>query len=293
MADQSTMLNDGWNPPDEGLTLDELFPNPELQPQAATSNAQPQTPQAPANEYFLKADTGTVYKTHEEAVRGTAEKDRTIERMKAELAQLKVQQPVATPQGAPAEDYRKQMFKRLAESAQKGDEIAYMDALAEFQGAVLSQFAPALTGVYEEQAIAKVETEAKDFRQWLHGPAFTETMEKFPLLAQAIRAAKSDPRQAGQLEEFYRLAHRAYAAEHVNDAVVQAARSGTNAQPIQARPTLQAGTPTPAQSRIPTNNGTFSREQVLNNREARAEFLKRFREERSGAMNAQFGDLGL
>jgi hypothetical protein len=280
----------GWNPPDGGLTLDELFPNPETAPQGQNSNAQVSVQQTQP-EYFLKTGT-TSYKSLEEAVRGTEEKDRTVERLKAELAQLKQQAPVAPATTLPAEDYRKTMFKRLAEAAQKGDETGYMDVLAEFQSATLAQFAPALTGVYEEQAINKVESEAKDFRQWLHSPDYTRTLEQFPRLADAIRASKSDPRLAGQLEEFYRLAYRAYAAEHVNELQAQAARSSAPA-PTPTRPTLQSGTPTPIPNNLPTNNGTFSREQILTNRAARQEFLKQFRERQGAALDTRFGDVGL
>jgi len=279
----------GWNPPDAGLTLDELFPNPELVPQGQAPVVQ-NPPQA-APEYFLKTGT-TSYKSLEEAVRGTEEKDRTVERLKQENERLKLQTPAPVVTTPPAEDYRKQMFKKLAQAAQSGDETGYMDALAEFQTATLAQFAPALTGVYEEQAINRVEAEAKDFRQWLGSSDYTRTLEQFPRLADAIRAAKSDPRLAGQLEEFYRLAYRAYASEHVNELQAAAARSSAPAQ-TPTRPTLQASTPTTVPNNFPTNSGVYNREQILTNRAARAEFLKQYRERNGAQLDTRFGDIGL
>jgi hypothetical protein len=285
-----------WNPPDNGLTLDELFPNPELASQGPASGTQdaPQTHE----EYFLKAGTGTVYKTVEDAVRGTEEKDRTIERMKSELEQLKRQQPQASQTTAPPQNptaYKKAVFKRLAEAAQAGNEEAYVDTLAEIQMATLSQFAPALTGVYEQQAIQSVSTEAKDFGSWLHGPEYSRTLEQFPALANAIQTAKSDPRAAGQLTEFYRLAYRAYAGDpaRINQVVTDVARTSAAPAVTPPRPTLQSSTPTPVPTNLPQRSPQLTREQILSDRNARTEFLKRFREERGAAMEARFGDIGL
>lgn len=297
MSDTATVIpadDTQWNPPDGGLTLDDLFPNPELTPQGAAPVVQ-QTPQAPPVEPFLKTST-TTYKTLEEAVRGTEEKDRTVERLKTELAQLKQTHQATPTQSAPAEDYRKVMFRRLAKAAQDGNEAEYMDALAEFQTSVLSQFAPALTGVYEQQAISAVESEVKDFRSWLNGPEYTRTLEQFPVLANAIQIAKSDPRAAHQLNEFYKLAYRAYAGDpaRANETSTAVARSSVAPAPTPTRPTLQANTPTPVISGLPQNIGApYTREQIMNNRALRTEFLKRFTAERSQALEKTFGELGL
>lgn len=281
----------GWNPPSGNLSLDDLFPNPELAGQQPAAEISAPAPPAPP-EYFLKAATGTVYKTIEDAVRGTEEKDRTIERQKQELAQIKAQtQPQPTTQAAPG-DYQKQVFKRLAEAAQKNDETGYMNTLAEFQMSVLQQFAPALSGVVEDNAIRQVESESKDFRSWLSGPEYSRTLEQFPILAQAISTAKSDPRMAHQLSEFYRLAYRANVAEHANEIATTAARGAAPA-PTPTRPTLSANTPTPVPSGMPQRSAQLNREQILSDRNARQEWLKRFREERGQAMDVSFGEVGL
>lgn len=299
MSDTAQVIpnDDGqWTPPGGDLTLDDLFPNPELPPQGGATGTHQQAPQAPANEYFLKASTGTVYKTPEDAVRGTEEKDRTIERQKQELAQLRASHPQPSVTQPPVEDYRKATFKKLAEAAQKGDELAYMDTLAEFQTQVLSQFAPALTGVYEQQAISAVESEVKDFRGWLSGGEYTRTLEQFPALANAIQIAKSDPRAAHQLNEFYKLAYRAYAGDpsRINETQTQLARNSAVPASQPTRPTLQSNTPTPVTGGLPQNIGApYTREQIMNDRAKRTEFLKRFREERSQSLDRTFGELGL
>jgi hypothetical protein len=286
--------NADWNPPDGGLSLDELFPNPELASQSPAT-ATPTAPQS-HDEFFLKTGT-TSYKTAEEAARGTEEKDRTVERLKAEVAQLKAQHPVqsttTSPEQTPSQ-YKKAMFKRLAEAAQAGNEEAYIDSLAELQTAVLSQFAPALTGVYEQQAIASVSGEAKDFSSWLHGPEYTRTLEQFPALASAIQTAKSDPRAAGQLTEFYRLAYRAYAGDpsRINQVMTDAARSSV-APVVPTRPTLQSSTPTPVPTGMPQRGAQLTREQILSDRTARKEFIERFKQERGASMEQRWGDIGL
>lgn len=297
MSDVATVLpnDDGqWTPPGGELSLDDLFPNPEIPQQGNVSGSQPQSQPAPP-EYFLKASTGTVYRTPEDAVRGTEEKDRTIERLKSEKAQLESRLAPSTPQSAQP-DFAEDAYDRLAAAAQKGDKKAYIAALADVQMATLSQFAPALTGVYEQQAITSNEAEVKDFRGWLSGPEYTRTLEQFPALGHAISIAKSDPRQAGQLGEFYRLAYRAYAGDpaRINETQTQIARNSAAPASTPTRPTLQANTPTPVSGGLPQNIGApYTREQIMNDRAKRTEFLKRFREERGQSLDRTFGDIGL
>ena len=293
MTDELTNQPSEWNPPDGGLSLDELFPNPENASQTPTPVAQNVTPQAHQPEYFLKASTGTVYNSLEDAVRGTEEKDRTVERLKAELAQLKAQTP--QPQSQPQADFAETAFDKLATAAQKGDKRAYIQALAEVQMATLQQFAPVLSGVYEQNAVSRIESEgAENFRAWLNSPDYTRTLEQFPRLAEGIQAAKNDPRFAGNLEEFYRLAYGAYVASKAKEISTTAARNSAPA-PTQPRPTLQANYPTPVtQSGGPrVSSGPMTREQVLSNRQARQEFIKRYQETRGAALDSSFGELGL
>jgi hypothetical protein len=294
MTDQLHPDDQQWTPPGGELSLDDLFPNPELPPQGGAPVTQVPT-QTGQPEHFLKASTGTVYKTPEDAVRGIEEKDRTIERQKAQLAELqsKLQPQTAQP---PQPDFAEQAFDKLASAAQKGDKRAYIQALAEVQMATLSQFAPALTGVYEQQAITSLESEVKDFRSWLSGPEYSKTLEQFPMLSNAIQTAKSDPRAAGQLNEYYKLAYRAYAGdpERIHETQTQVAQNSAAPASTPTRPTLQTSTPTPVGSSLPTNVGApYTREQIMTDRAKRQEFLKRYQQERGQSLDRTFGELGL
>lgn len=73
-------------------------PNAAVQGQAP-DQPQQQVEQATEPDYFLRAETGTVYKTAEAAAAGIAEKDRYIESLQRQLAGLNQQQP--QPQAAP------------------------------------------------------------------------------------------------------------------------------------------------------------------------------------------------
>ncbi len=114
-APQNPSQTTGWfnDAPGGDIDLDKLFPNPELALQAPSQPpaAEPAAPQAPAAEqYFLKTATGTVYKSAEDAIRGTEEKDRVIQQLREKIAQSEGQDPLKKSQQAaqpPVEaDYR-------------------------------------------------------------------------------------------------------------------------------------------------------------------------------------------
>jgi ribosomal protein L29 len=284
-----------WNPPGGELSLDELFPNPELTPQAPPQIQAPAPQAPPPEEFFLKAGTGTVYRTKEDAVRGTEEKDRTIERLKNELAQLKAQTATTQPeQPASHREFAKQFFARLSKAASEGDAEAYANTLAEFQLAVLEPYRPLMSNVAKENAIRANEAEVKDIRTFIGSPAYRETLERFPTLKQAIEAAETYPQLAHQLPEFYRLAHESYVARkavETNQALSTQQFQQQHTAQTPLRPTLTSSTPTPvpSQSALPS----MTREQMLADPKARAEWLKRFREERAGLLNTDFGSIGL
>ena len=278
-----------WDPPAGDLNLDDLFPNPELAEQQPAPATQPPPPAAP--EYFLKASTGTVYKSHEDAVRGTEEKDRTIERLKGQIAANP--QPTPPPPGQPDSDaFAKDIFKRLSDAASSGNEKAYLQTLAEFQMSQLAPFAPLLTEVAKEKAIRAMEPEAQDFRKFVGSAEYERTLEQFPLLKDAIRVAEQDPYRSGQLPEFYRLVYRSYTGEHAGER--QAREIATNVPaPPPSRPTLTSSTPTLPATGIPAQSLRMTRDQVLQDRNARKEFLKRFEAENSGALNTSWSQVGL
>ncbi len=292
-APESTVPNPGsglsdYNPPDGGMSLDDLFPNPET---ALQQPNQPIQPVQPAPDYFLKASTGTVYRSQEDAVRGIEEKDRTIERLKSQLASMPQPQPT-TPQAPDGTQYAKDLFKRLSAAAQAGDEVSYVQALTELQMNNLQPFAGLLNEVAREKAIRAMEPEAKDFRHFVGSAEYERTLEQFPLLKDAIKLAETDPYRSGQLPEFYKLVYRSYSAEHANDVARQIAQS-TQPAPPPSRPTLTSSTPTLPPQGIPQRSMQMSRDQVLADRSARRDFLKRYESENSGSLSTSWSSVGL
>jgi len=76
-------------------------------------------PEAPVqDQWFLKAETGTVYKTAEAAAAGIAEKDRFIERLLSERQQWQSQQPPA-PQTSPQDAYASKLTETAARIEQR------------------------------------------------------------------------------------------------------------------------------------------------------------------------------
>lgn len=282
-----------WNPPGGDFNLDDLFPNPEGNPQS-----EPQVTQAPAQpvepEYFLRVPTGSVYKTAEEAANGFAEKDRTIERQKQELAQLKARPHAQNGQQPAQPDFAETAFDRLAEAAQKGDKRGYIQALADVQMATLSPLAPLIEEVAQERAVRNLGPNADNFRTFFASEEYGKILEHLPTLKQAIEAAKVNPAQfANQLPELYELAYNTYVAKNTNQITRNAVNN--NAQPVAPtppRPTLSSSTPTPVPSGNPSPV-SYTREQLLANRAARQQYLQRFRDERGGSLDVEFGKLGL
>lgn len=279
-----------WNPPSGEMSLDDLFQNPEL---VAQQPAPVQPPVQPAPvEDFLKASTGTVYRSREEAIRGTEEKDRTIERLKAQIQQQSQPAPSATQPSQTEDEYAKGIFKRFSDAASANDHQAYLRTLAEFQMSQLAPFAGLLSEVAKEKAIRAMEPEAQDFRQFVGSSEYTRTLEQFPTLKDAIRNAEANPQMAGQLGEFYKLAYRSYKAEHAGEAAAQQIVQQVPA-PTPARPTLSPSTPSLPPTGVPQRSAQMSRDQVLGDRNARREFLKRYESENGGALQTQWSSVGL
>jgi hypothetical protein len=259
--------------PGGDLDLDSLFPNPELVPQTPTQ-APAVVPQAPpAPEWYLDSDTGTKYRTREEAARGLAEKDRYITKLRQELEATKPTQP-QTPQ-APAgySQNPDKLFDDLVASAQKGDKRAYAETLGAYQreqiANVLGPYADLLGEVSREQAIRQAESETHGVRDFVGSPDFTAYLESRPILKQAIEFSMSNPQAASQGKELLQIAFEASQGRKVPEiARTVAAQSAAPPQPI--RPTLGTSTPTP-----PAGVFTNQVQPNLYSREGRKAILER------------------
>ena len=266
----SQQIGSGWyNPPSADIDLDSMFPNPEL-PQATPQAQQPE-PQAQP-EPFLKASSGTVYMSAEEAAKGVAEKDRLIAEQKAKLKafeEAKAQQ-TRPPDNRPV-SYREspeKYFEDLVTAANSGDKRKYAQTQAQFLAETLAPYAPVLSEMTHEKAVRELERTTPGTRAFLESGEFQATLEREPVLAQAIEYARQNPEAAQQLAALYRLAFFENAG-HKMPEIVRSAAQQQQTPPQPTRPTLQSSTPTLTPTGLPV--GTPS----LNTPEGRKAIIER------------------
>src|SRR5580658_8240260 len=112
--------------------LDDLFPNPDQQPQTAEQAPvvqATQTPTTTTDEPFLQVATGTLYKSKEEAIRCYEEKDRYIAKLRQELQDAQGKIPTAQS-AASTPDPSESLYDELANAAEKRDKKGYVAAQA-------------------------------------------------------------------------------------------------------------------------------------------------------------------
>jgi len=212
-------------------------------------------PQPPAPDYFLKADTGTVYKTAEDAARGVAEKDRMIATQKQQLEHLQRIAQAAlggqTPQQT-AQQQQAALYNALETSVQRGDMTfdQAVTALAErtSQQQYQLQMQPLQPLIRHANRTQALEIASQQFDpniRSFHGTErYNKVLETNSVLRDGINQAEADPRYAGALPELYKMAFQL--------ASLQPAPAG--AQPPQqtaphssnAPQTLTANAPQPA-----------------------------------------------
>jgi hypothetical protein len=272
----------GWlaDAPGGDLNLDDLFPNPEtrLQSQPPQVPAVPQAPPAPPQP-FMRTQTGTVYNSAEDAIRGIEEKDRVIAQLRAEKAAATGVDPLKR-QPEP-ENPKKALFQRLAKAAETGDYDAYIGTLAEVTQQTLAPYAPYIAEVGREKILRASATENPALRDFVGSAEYQAVMERRPLLAQAIQAAENNPDAVGQLQEFYQLAY----ADAVSRRAPQVLTTPAAPNP---RPTLSQTTPNP---QAPLPNGGYVSEAQLYSREGRKQILENARAR--GVADMDWGKIGL
>lgn len=248
---------------------------PAAQPQAQQPPAPPAEPQV-----FLKAGQ-TVYKTAEDAARGVEHKDNLIARYREYLAQQQVdpdtlERKPADP--APQEQNRfkylnngKQLFKDLSNAATKGDPEAYERTLREYNSEVLNSafepIAPLISEVARQRAVRETSTELSDLGSFLSSPAYGETIDKLPVLKDAIKYAESDYRMASKLGDLYKTAYLVHKGLQPAQAQPQAAPTA----PPAARPTSAPSALTPPAPGVDTRSWATSQEarkQLIRDKEA-------------------------
>jgi hypothetical protein len=279
---QSSSQTAGWldGAPGGDLNLDDLFPNPEtrLQAQPQPPPAVPQAP-PPVPQPFMRTQTGSVYNSAEDAIRGIEEKDRIIAQLRAEEAGRRGVDPLRRQ--PEAENPKQVLFKRLAKAAETGDYESYVDTLEQVTRQTLAPYAPMIAEVGREKIIRASATENPQLREFLESPEYTAVLERRPLLAQAIQAAENNPDATQQLQEFYGLAY----TDALSRRPAPVLQAPTTPNP---RPTLSHTTPTP---QPPMANGGYMTEAQLYSKEGRKAILENGRAR--GIADADWGKVGL
>jgi len=203
-------------------TMPQLDPN--AQPPAQSddwfqSHEEPQAPQAPpppVPDYFLKAETGTVYKTAEEAARGVAEKDRMISQQKQQLEYLQRVAQAALggqPQAQTAAQQQASLLNALEGSVQRGD-MTFDQAMQAFvQQASQRQFQqgmePLQPLIRHANRIQALEVAAQRYdpniASFYGKESYNKTLESYPELREAIEIAEANPQFAAKLPGLYRM----------------------------------------------------------------------------------------
>lgn len=273
-------------------SLDDLFPNPELQPavppQAAQGTTPQQTPQAPAAPFLKAGDS--VYNTAEEAARGLEHKDQLVARYRAFLAEngfdpnelkpVQKEPPQATPEqsqftylGNP-----KKYYEDLARAAnpQRPDPEAYERVQRQYQQEVFSNFlapyAPLMAETARQRAIRQVSADIPNFQTFIEGPGFKKTVETIPLYKEMLELGESNPDASKRLPEVYRMIYLTY--QGMNQAQPPTAQSVPPVQTsptVRQQPTLAPSAMTPPTPGIPTTNWATDRDarrQLIKDREA-------------------------
>lgn len=214
--------------PGADINFDDLFPveaeslvvaPPQAAPGTNPPAAAPQAPQG--NEFFLQGNTSR-YKTAEEAIKGLDTKDAMIDNYRNFLKTkginpdtLEAVQPEPQAPSTPQSPYKylnneQKLYEDLARQA-RTDPAAWGRTLREYNQEVLSAqvapILPLLTEVSRQRAVRQVSQEATDFPTFIGSPAYSETLNKVPILKQAIENAENNFNMADSLPQLYQLAY--------------------------------------------------------------------------------------
>lgn len=231
-----------------------------LQPVAPSPEPQP-APAAPAADpWFLEAPTGTRYRTAEDAVRGVAEKDATIDRYKQQLAQAQAALG-ATPQAPPQPTY----LELLEQAVQPGgNRAAFQDAIQadirrqaqEIADQMLGQFNPLLQNAGLNRAVEIASTGPNgdpNIPAFVRSETFRTLSKNYPVLAEAMTHVNNPRFATEQLPQIILLAY------HASRGLTSApATAPAQAAPPQQRSLTPTATPAPA---APVSGGPLTREQ--------------------------------
>jgi hypothetical protein len=263
------------------LSLDDIFGENSSTPttvEVAPANSQATTPEEP----FLKAKTGTVYKTREDAITGVEHKDALITQLREQLKGKTGEDPIVRqPQGTQPVSYVEhpdRYFEDIAKAVNKGDQRGYMDVQQRMIWETLGPLAPTITSLSRANAERVVSEQLPEFKGFLGSDAYKNIEQEAPLLAEAIKAAEGNPQASAQLPELYKVAYLASRGRDLPEIV----KSVRNESPqVQPRPTVHSQPVSPASS-----SNAVQATPSLDNKEGRKAIIERF--EGQGLLNQKF-----
>ena len=232
-------------------------------------------PQEPEPEMYLRTSTGTVYKTSEDAVRGTEEKDRLIEQLRQtaiastgydpiDKKPVQIAQPSQEPNYATdAARY----YTDLSAASSKGDAKAFHQIQSKMFHDTLGPYLPAVADSAKNNVLENVASEYGDFKEHIRSDGYKEYLEERSIIKTAIETAEADPRRASELKDLYILAYEA-SKGHKLPELIKSAKTNSPASTTQGR-TLLATTTAP---QVSTSNQLPD----ISTPEGRAEIKRRF-----------------
>jgi len=257
--------------PSGDLNLDDIFGEPSSLPTTAVN--EPTTPPEPSpttDEPFLKAKTGTVYKTKEDAELGIARKDELIAQLREKVRQETGADPLRQRREEPrpvnyVEDQEKYLAD-ISDAVNRKDTAAYMRAQQKLILDTMAPMAPTLISLNKANAERVVAEQYPEFRNFKNSEEFNQLEQESPLLIEAIRQAENNPAAAQQLPELYRIAYLSSQGRKVPE-LIQSVRSAP--PPVQPRPTVHsAQVPPPATTGVPVTQPS------LDNKEGRKALIE-------------------
>lgn len=238
--------------PGGDINFDDLFPieaeslttlAPQVQPGSDPSVA---APQPPAQDFFIRGKR-SVYKTSEEAIKGLDTKDDLIDNYRSFLKTKGIDpdtfQPTPASQAQPAPsnspytylDNEGKLYEDLARLS-RTDPAAWGRTLRQYNQEVLSQqiapVLPLLTEVSRQKAVRQVSQEVPEFSTFMGGDSYKDTLDKSPILKQAIESAENNFELANTLPQLYQLAYLVAQGRRTPEPVVAA----PVAAPVQSHP---------------------------------------------------------
>lgn len=249
MPDQNTI-----NP--EDLTLDDLFTIDSQEPAGFQPQVEPQVqtePQAAPQRPYLQASTGTVYNTHEDAVRGTEEKDRQLEQMRQTFIAMHGYDPISgkpvrfNPYNNEQEvNYARdpeRLYDDLAKANGDGnrppDKRAYA---AVMQKLLHDTYGPVMTQSAKTVTLTNLERRYPGITSFVEGDKYRDYLSERELLSQAIQASETQPGMQAQLADLYVLAYEGANGRNLPQILKTARETSSPTNPTSSsapRPTLQ------------------------------------------------------